>query len=271
MSVNDNVLSIRNAAHNIRSIYFLPWVVGFWLLSISFVYDFGPNDGMIAHAHYNIQKNIDREKRGLSYDKERDLYYKALVGNDGTGSRLDLINAVIQHGSDSYRKSIYGEITFISILIVFSLILTAGLIRFPRLAEIHFDRQRGIVYTWRFGKIAACRFENLGFREDKIGLTLFLYGESKKHKSGYWPALFGLQPTGKAHMNSEDDNTFLMAQLFAFMDKGKQAVITGEQFQRAQPKTYLFQDNKPKDFEKRLEAILEREHQLPEIYAEHTF
>lgn len=71
-------------------------------------------------------------------------------------------------------------------------------------------------------------------------------------------------------MNSEDDNTFLMAQLFAFMAQGKQAVITGEQFQRAQPKTYLFQDRKPKDFEKRLEAILERDHQLPEIYAERT-
>ena len=271
MSVNDNILSIRNAAHNIRSIYFLPWIIGFWILSTSFIYDFGPNSGMITHAHYNIQKSIDLEKRGMYYDKERDLYYKALIGDDGKGSRLDLIYAVSQHGSDSYRKSIYGELVFISILLLISIILTVGLIRFPRLSEIHFDRQRGIVYSWRLGKIAACKFENLGFREDKIGLTLFLYGENKKNKSGYWPALFGLQPTGKAHMNSEDDNTFLIAQLFAFMDKGKQTVITGERFQRTQPKTYLYVDKKPKDFEQRLEAILKREHELPEIYAKHTF
>ncbi|MCW8349132.1 hypothetical protein MD535_24400 [Vibrio sp. ZSDZ65] len=160
---------------------------------------------------------------------------------------------------------------FISVLTLISLVLTFGLLRFPRLAEIHFDRQRGIVYTWRFGKIAACKFENLGFREDKIGLTLFLYGESKKHESGYWPALFGLQPTGKAHMNSEDDNTFLMAQLFAFIDEGKQAVITGESFQRPQSKTYLYVDKKPKNFDSRLEDILKRDDALPDIYTKHLF
>ncbi|WP_251768724.1 hypothetical protein [Vibrio sp. SCSIO 43169] len=271
MAVNDNVLSIRNAAHNIRSVYFLPWVIGFWLLSISFIYDFGPNGGEVAYANSNVLEMREYEKKGVDFDREEYLYYEALVGADGKSSKLEYINAVSNYSTDNHRKSVYETIIFISVLVIITIILTAGLIRFPRFAEIHFDRQRGIVYTWRFGKIAACRFENLGFREDKIGLTLFLYGESKKHKSGYWPALYGLQPTGKAHMNSEDDNTFLMAQLFAFMDQGKQAVITGEQFQRAQPKTYLFQDNKPKNFEKRLEAILEREHQLPEIYAEQTF
>ena len=158
-----------------------------------------------------------------------------------------------------------------SVLVLIALGLTFGLVRFPRLADIYFDRQRGIVYTWRFGKIAACRFENLGFREDKIGLTLFLYGENKKHNGGYWPALFGLQPTGKAHMNNEADNTFLMAQLFAFMDKGKNSVITGNRFYRPPPRTYLYQDKKPNDFESRLAAILEREHELPELYAKHTF
>ncbi|PMN45316.1 hypothetical protein BCT31_10485 [Vibrio lentus] len=270
MSVNDNVLSIRNAAHNIRSIYFLPWVIGFWLLSISFIYDFGPNGGMINHAHYNIQKNNDLEARGLSYDKKSDLYYKTLIGESGKGSKLDLIYAVNQYGSDTYRKSINGELVFISVLTLLSMVLTACLLRFPRLSELHFDRQRGIVYTWRFGKIAACKFENLGFREDKIGLTLFLYGESKKHESGYWPALFGLQPTGKAHLNSEDDNTFLIAQLFAFMDKGKQAVITKDKFKRAQPNTYLYVDQKPKNFEVRLDEILRRDNELPDIYTKHS-
>ena len=271
MSVDDNVLSIRNAAHNIRLIYFLPWVIGFWVLSISFIYDFGPNGGMIYNAHDNIQRNAVLKEQGRSYDVKRDMYYRALVGEDGKGSKLDLIYAVSKYGTDSYRNRIYGDLIFMSVLVLIALGLTFGLVRFPRLADIYFDRQRGIVYTWRFGKIAACRFENLGFREDKIGLTLFLYGENKKHNGGYWPALFGLQPTGKAHMNNEADNTFLMAQLFAFMDKGKNSVITGNRFYRPPPRTYLYQDKKPNDFESRLAAILEREHELPELYAKHTF
>ncbi|PMN44714.1 hypothetical protein BCT31_24665 [Vibrio lentus] len=270
MSVNDNVLSIRNAAHNIRSIYFLPWVIGFWLLSISFIYDFGPNDGEVAYANYRVEKKQDLERTGKSFDKEEYLYYEALVGDDGEGSKLEYIIAVSNFSTDRHQTKVYGTMVFISVLTLISLVLTFSLLRFPRLAEIHFDRHRGIVYTWRFGKIAACKFENLGFREDKIGLTLFLYGESKKHESGYWPALFGLQPTGKAHLNSEDDNTFLMAQLFAFMDKGKQAVITKDKFKRAQPKTYLYVDQKPKNFEVRLDEILRRDNELPDIYTKHS-
>ncbi|MBP3140589.1 hypothetical protein ACTFQF_05110 [Aliivibrio fischeri] len=271
MSVNDNILSIRSAAHNIRSIYFLPWVIGFWVLSISFIYDFGPNEGEVSYANYRVEKKLDLERKGKSFDKQEYLYYEALVGTDGKGTKLEYINAVSNFSTDRHRKSVYGTMVFISVLTLISIILTAGLIRFPRLSEIYFDRQRGIVYSWRFGRIAACKFENLGFREDKIGLTLFLYGESKKHKSGYWPALFGLQPTGKAHMNSEDDNTFLIAQLFAFMDKGKQAVITEERFERPQSKSYLFIDKKPENFEQRLEEILKKDNELPKLYAEHVF
>ena len=271
MSVDDNVLAIRNAAHNIRLTYFLPWVIGFWVLSISFIYDFGPNDGEVAYANSNIEEMLDYKRRGIDYDEKEYNYYQALVGDDGKGSRLEYINAVGNYSTDRHKKSVYGDIIFISILVFITLLHTLALLRFPRLADIYFDRQRGIVYTWRFGKIAACRFENLGFREDKIGLTLFLYGENKKHNGDYWPALFGLQPTGKAHMNNEADNTFLMAQLFAFMDKGKNSVITGNRFYRPQPRTYLYQDKKPNDFESRLAAILEREHELPELYAKHTF
>ena len=45
-------------------------------------------------------------------------------------------------------------------------------------------------------------------------------------------------------MNSEADNTFRLAQLFTFMDKGKNSVITGNRFYRPQSRTYLYQDKK---------------------------
>lgn len=268
MSVNDNVLSIRNASHNIRSVYFLPWVIGLWLCSFWLYNDIKPGE---IETNYALHRMEIIDAGGRSAGPNEYKLHSTMLGTNGKVQWPSYIKAIMMYGDKSDKKHLIQTLTIVSVVAIITVLFTFLLIRFPRLAEIYFDRQRGIVYTWRFGKMAACRFENLGFREDKIGLTLFLYGESKKHESGYWPALYGLQPTGKAHMNSEDDNTFLMAQLFAFMDRGKQAVITGEQFQRAQPKTYLFQDNKPKNFEKRLEAILEREHQLPEIYAEQTF
>lgn len=125
------------------------------------------------------------------------------------------------------------------------------------------------MYTWRFGKVAACKFKNLGVREDNLGLVLFLYGEDRKH--GYWAKSFYLQPTGRAHFNTENDNTFLMAQLFAFMGKGKSAIITEKRFERPQPKSYLFIDKKPENFEQRLEEILKRDDKLPKLYTEHVF
>ena len=82
----------------------------------------------------------------------------------------------------------------------------------PRPADIYFDRKRGIVYTWFFGRVAACRFENLGFLEHRTGLQLYLYCENKKGKIGYCtqptiqPIL--IQPTGKVTLNGEKDNDY---------------------------------------------------------------
>ncbi|MBP3140402.1 hypothetical protein ACTFQF_03870 [Aliivibrio fischeri] len=269
MLVNDTILSVRNATHNYRLIYILPWILGLWILFFIQIYDFGPNRGMINSANYMVELNSKKQDQGIEYDKKRDMYYRTLVGEDGNGSRLNLIHAVTFYGDKNYRAAIYTDIILISILLVISILATLGGLRFPRFADIYFDRKRGIVYTWRFGKVAACKFKNLGVREDKLGLVLFLYGEDKKH--GYWAKSFYLQPTGRAHFNTENDNTFLMTQLFAFMGKGKSAVITEERFERPQPKSYLFIDKKPENFEQRLEEILKRDDRLPELYAEHAF
>ncbi|UTZ21897.1 hypothetical protein [Vibrio campbellii] len=268
MSVNDNVLSIRNAAHNIRSVYFLPWLIGLWLC-LFFIYDdIKPGSTETNYALHRIEMI---ENGGRSVGPNEYQLHSTMLGKEGKVNWTSYIQAVLKYGDRADREYLIQELIILVTISLVTVLFSIFFIRFPCLAEIYFDRQRGIVYTWRFGKIAACKFENLGFREDNIGLTLFLYGESKKHESGYWPVLFGLQPTGKAHMNSEDDNTFLMAQLFAFMDKGKQAVITEDKFKREQPGTYIFVDKKPKDFDARLAEILKREYELPEIYAKHTF
>ncbi len=266
MSVNDNVMSAHTAVDNARIVYVLPFVLALWVLTISFIQEFGPNPAMIDSAHNMIELNIEQRESGQPYDEHRDLYYRALVGEDGKGSKLDLITAVSSYGDENYRKSIYQKMAIISVFSVLSLVATILFARWPRAADIYFDRSSRIVYTWRNGRVSACHFDNLGFRQDKIGLHLFVYGEKKKGTGNYWAHSYCLQPTGKAHMNTEKDSLFFMAQIFAFMDKGKNAVITGDSFERPQPKTYLFVDKKPNDFDAQLSAVLQHDHLLSEIY-----
>lgn len=269
MYVDDHVLSVGTPYNNFRLAFFIPWVVSFWVLFFYVVNDIGPNDGMIENAHIMINIYEKRASQGIEYDTKRDLYYKAMIGDDGNGSTLDLIRAVALYGTENYRSHVYSNIILASVLFLVAIISTLALLRFPRMADIYFDRRRRIVYTWRLGKVAACHFDNLGFRETAHGLNLLLMSENKKRQ--YWPANFTVQPTGRPHLNTENDNTEFIAQVFAFMDKGKKAVITGERFQRAYPRSYLFVDKKPDNFDYRVEEILKRDNELPELYAKHLF
>ena len=269
MYVDDQVLSVGTPYNNFRLAFFIPWVVAFWILLFMMVSDFGPNTGEVSSANAMVQSKRELDIRGESYDPRDYVYYEMLVGDDGKSSLGEYLNAVSKYGGKLYIKKVYTDIVIICVLFVISLTSTLALLRFPRMADIYFDRRRRIVYTWRFGKVAACHFDNLGFRETANGLNLLLMSENKKRK--YWPANFYVQPTGRPHLNTEADNTEFMAQVFAFMDIGKEAVITGELFERAYPKSYLFVDKKPDNFDYRVEEILKRDNELPELYAKHLF
>ncbi|MER2499143.1 hypothetical protein ABS858_24040, partial [Vibrio neptunius] len=77
---------------------------------------------------------------------------------------------------------------------------------------------------------------------------------------------FLIQPSESMFFNSKQDNNLLLAQLFAFMGTGKQAVIKGAHFEREVPNTWQVRDEKPESFDARLDEILKREHQLPDLY-----
>lgn len=269
MYVDDQVLSVGTPYNNFRLAFFISWVLAFWILLFMMVSDFGPNTGEISSANAMVQAKRELDIRGESYDPRDYVYYEMLVGDDGKSSLGEYLNAVSKYGGKLYIKRVYTDIVIICVLFVISLTSTLALLRFPRMADIYFDRRRRIVYTWRFGKVAACHFDNLGFRENAHGLNLLLMSENKKRQ--YWPANFYVQPTGRPHLNTEADNTEFMAQVFAFMDKGKEAVITGERFERAYPKSYLFVDKKPDSFDHRVEEILKRDSELPALYAKHLF
>ena len=260
MTVTDDVLTVRDARHGLRFAYLLPVVVGLWILSFLFIGDLGPSTAQISFAK-TVSQLDEHDRDGLNSE-----YFEAMLGENGDGTFIDYITAVIKYGPENYKEHVYFKLIIALIVSFLAVLATVFFIKSPKPAHIYFDRKRGLVYTWFFGRLAACRFENLGFLERKTGLLLYLYCENNKRKGGYDVFPITIQPTGKVHLNSERDNNYFFAQVFNFMDNGKSAVITGESFNRPESKTYFFVDKRPEPFEERLEKLLEHEHVLPDLY-----
>ncbi|OLQ89769.1 hypothetical protein BIY21_14635 [Vibrio ponticus] len=269
MSVTDDVLTVREASHGLRFSFLLPLVIGLWMLSFTFIGGLGPNSASVATGKETLIDYREKEQKGVEFNDFHEHwynYYKLMFNSEGDYSLLSYSNAVFEYGTETQRENLIVELIISTIIGVLTIYFSVFLVKSPRPAEIYFDRKRGIVYTWLFGRLAGCRFENLGYLERKTGLMLYLYSESKKHKGGYEALPITLHPTGKPHLNSELDNDYFFAQIFNFMANGKSALITGESFHRPQPKTYFFIDKRPEPFEERLEQILQREHILPDLY-----
>ncbi|WP_146074156.1 hypothetical protein [Vibrio hyugaensis] len=228
--------------------------------------DLGPAKVVVENARYQI----DRYERanGAAYSETRYLFYKNMMGKNGEASTIDYLTAIYLYGGEELKNSKQHLLMFILIMLIISTLFTYWYFRFRIMAYLFFDREKQIVYTWRKGRVAACRFENIGFREETVGLRLFLYGEKKKAGNGYTykEVEFLVQPSEAMFFNQKRDNNLLLAQLFAFMDEGKQAVIKSSSFERKLPKTWQAKDKKPEDFDARLDEILKHEHDLPGLY-----
>ncbi len=296
MSVTDDVLSIREARSVLGITFLLPLVIGLWVLSFNFVGDLGWNSASIDSAKRRLIEYQQKEAQGIPLDARKVLlddnlkkkfiyyrynttqysrdehertyhFYKVMFGHDGEYSFLGYVNAVFAYGTERQRESLITDLVIASVSSILALYFTLFFFKSPKPASIYFDRKRGIVYTWFFGRLAACRFENLGFLERQTGMLLYLYGENKKGKGGYDIVPITIQPVAKLRFNVERGNDYLLAQLFNFMDNGKSALITGKSFHRDDSNIYFCVDKKPEPFEERLEKLLEHEHVLPDLYA----
>ena len=123
-----------------------------------------------------------------------------------------------------------------------------------RRAEIYFDRERRIVYSWRFNLVLATTFDELGIIEDIRGLQLVLCGENAKDDYGWRRIL--IQPTTQPFFNRVAENKYLLAAIVKFMEHGREAIIIGDSFRRP-PTWSLFVDRRPRNFETRLQGILD--------------
>lgn len=267
ISVNDSTMAVRGVTQVARLVYLLPLVIVSWFLlhlTFSFLYPTNIDD---------IEKNLNRtislykEKYGDNYfynDNNNDMTMVSynIIGEDGKLSAREYLDyRLLSEGG--YTPIVIILVLFISSLLL-SLWITYYFIFFPRHADFYFDRDKRIVYTWHFGKVMACKYENLGILENKIGLALVMYGDSPK-KSEYKILSRYIQPTDKANFNTQDDNTHFLAMVVKFMEYGKSAILIGDEYETKQ---YLFfrEDPKPDNYEQRLEEILKRQDALVSIY-----
>ncbi|WP_104041288.1 hypothetical protein [Vibrio hyugaensis] len=306
MSVNNDILTIKDASsHKLRVLLLLPILALVWAFGLWRIADFGPSNYLVRDANATLEELeqditpdksrylsiisrtsinprtftyeyfvFTRKRRGedidalLQDDQRRINFYQVLISDKGTSSPIRYIKAINSHGTESEKERLKETMRFNAAYLLFAIIISAAILAIPRRAYLHFDRKRGIVYTWCLGKVSACSFQSLGYRYTNFhGGFVCLLGEKYYASSTFKPRTFCLEATSRNHVNSEQGNqNFLLAQIVDFMKYGKQAIITGEVFERAPPKTYFFISKKPKRFEERLERILSKEHELPAIY-----
>lgn len=266
VSVDDKVLKVRTGYHNRRNYYIVPWMLMLSILATYFTVESWPDfPYLVEDAHETIALMQEYRRTGDRpfYDIDKmEAYHRAMLNEDGRATFFTYMEA------QSVRGRLDRFIEGVVLLGLMWMITVAMWLLFllkPRDAEIYFDRQRQIVYSWRHGRVGAAYFDKMGLIENHLGINLVLQFENKKQQ-GYSPmAIVGID-TGKLTFHSEADTTYPLAQILAFMDHGKSAVITGSSFKRKPAKFFWRVEPKPDNFEQRVNAALKAEGDLVHHY-----
>ncbi|UTZ30688.1 hypothetical protein HB762_04370 [Vibrio campbellii] len=287
MKVDDNLLTLRTGYHTRRNTIIVPWMLMLTVLTLYFIYDSRYQYDFESHkvqagrmiesykedkARYinrlsDAQKDGDKKKediyrRGIALADNAIKGYSIYFEQDGDVSLFTHMRALKQLGELDHFLSGIGFFSFMGVL---SLGMWLLFLLKPQDAEVYFDRNRQIVYSWRHGRVGAASFDKMGILENHLGLNIVLQFENKK-QTGYRPmGIVGID-IGKLSFHRESDMTYPLAQILAFMEHGKEAVITGESFTREPAKYFLRKDKKPDNFEQRVEAALAAQDDLVSHY-----
>ncbi|UTZ30701.1 hypothetical protein HB762_04440 [Vibrio campbellii] len=265
VSVDDKVLTVRTGYHNRRDAILIPLMLVFSFLSIYMLNDLVPDFESKQEFAHEMLEYVE-EQRALPNPSYRtddiEKRYRALLDENGEVTWSTYLRAKELEGKLEYFM--IGVLFFCFLLFV-SIVTWLLFLLKPRDAEVYFDRERQIVYSWRHGRVGAAYFDKMGLIENPSGINIVLQFENKKQK-GYCPmAIVGID-TGKLNFHTEADTTYPLAQILAFMDHGKEAVITVPSFKRKPAKLFWRIDPKPENFEARVDAALKAEGDLVHHY-----
>ena len=270
MSVTDEVISLKNTSEKARNIFLLPMLLG-WLFGTFQAYDLLWPDLDDLEQSTNEFIELRKRKYGHAYfERVKDPVVLAIynqVGEDGKTSWSEYLD--FRYDNDDGYSTLVLHFSVILGFTLITLTLLWWFIRFPRQADIHFDRKRQIVYTWHRNRVCGCHFKHLGFTENTMGIALFFAGEKHKgKKTSYILSQKYIQAYDRGLGGLKEENTRLLSLVLAFMEQGKEVVITDDEFHRKPSSSYLFVDKQPENFEARLEKVLEQEQLLTDLYAE---
>jgi hypothetical protein len=126
-----------------------------------------------------------------------------------------------------------------------------------RRAPIHFDRDRQIIYTWRFGKVWAQHYKTLGYYYNSSVMFFylrFLDPDGEEKPLGF--AQYQIQPSGNPYSNPWSEQEPVLAAAVKFMELGQEAVWPNDW--QGRKNFYFFDDKKPEDFDRQLALILQK-------------
>ncbi|WP_047046040.1 hypothetical protein, partial [Vibrio mexicanus] len=150
MSVDDQVMTVRKTNHNIRKWNAFPLFLVPLVITLKLLYEFGPTTSQINYANSVLSSH----EGSLSRELVGEEFLNALVDEKGTSSWVRYVSATYSYGRDSQKRSLTISLTFIGLALLITILMARYLIKYPRYAEVYFDRKRGIVYTWHESKVA---------------------------------------------------------------------------------------------------------------------
>ncbi|WP_260260550.1 hypothetical protein [Vibrio intestinalis] len=265
VSVDDKVLTVRTGYHTRRNTILIPLMLVYSFFSILALNDWLPDFEHKKKKAYATLEFVSEQralKNSMSFIDDLEEYANAILNENGEVTWSTYLRAKEVEGK---LDSFFGRLFLLCFFSLPSIAMWLIFFLKPRDAEVYFDRERQIVYSWRHGRVGAAYFDKMGLIENHIGINIVLQFENKKQK-GYRPmAIVGID-TGKLVFHTEADTTYPLAQILAFMDHGKEAVITVPSFNREPAKLFWRVDPKPENFEARVDAALKAEGDLVHHY-----
>jgi len=159
------------------------------------------------------------------------------------------------------------DILRISLILIGLFLPVYFFIRFKRLAPLVIDRDKGLLYTWRGGRVLAQRYEDMQYLGNIQGLFIPLgiipnrrrFREKTIPKDAVGWAPFRIMPNGNLYVNDMEEYEAILAYIVQFMEYGREHVLPNQSSWQSDKKDYLlYKDKKPDDFDAQLKEVLRR-------------
>lgn len=270
IEVNDKELKIELDRLMIRHWGLPALFLTFIFLGYSYTQDFyqswkGTEKGIISY--------IERRKENYGDDYFEVTTNKVAVDNlKDIGGDLVLSFEEYLENFRYFPERIGGselgfDILRISLILLGLFLPVYFFIRFKRLAPLVIDRDAGLLYTWRGGRVLAQRYEDMQYLGNIQGLFIPLgiipnrkrFREKTIPKDAVGWAPFRIMPNGNLYVNDMEEYEAILAYIVQFMEYGREHVLPNQSSWRSDKKDYLlYEDKKPDDFDVQLREVLRR-------------